>query len=216
MSYSEGPVPPVGVYEHLRDDIISGVLAPGQRLVETTLAAKLGVSRTPIREALRLLVHDGLVGQSNGGLRVTKRNPQELFDIYNVRIPLEVAAARGAAERYSQVDLLQLTHFYDEMESVDSSDYSATTRASRRFHEAVWTAAHNTILTETLKGLDLYLRRYPVTAFGDPTRYGVSLVEHHDLLSAIRERDVNRAGDLMSVHFSEARDIRFRLYALSD
>lgn len=203
----------LGAYEQLRDEILGGRLSPGDRLIETKIAARLGLSRTPVREALRSMVHDGLASREGGGLRVANRTLQEMLDIYDVRIPLEAAATRGAAKRYTEADMLQMTHSLERMCRVDPKDHDVTTAASRRFHEAIWAAAHNEVLSNALRGLELHLNRYPVTAFRDPDRYEVSMREHRDILEAVRKHDADEAASLAVKHFTEACEIRLRLYS---
>lgn len=200
------------VYALLRDDIISGNLKDGAPLIETKIAARMGVSRTPVREALRLLTHDGLVQISERRLRVAGRSASALFDIYDVRIPLEAAAARGAAERCTSFDRFQLTRLHGVLREAPSNDVAALTAANRNFHEAIWAATHNTALIDSLNRLDLYLRRYPATALHYAGRYQDSRQEHVALLEAILVGDVEAAGELASNHFKDARDTRLRFY----
>lgn len=200
------------VYARLRDDIISGELEAGSPLVVTTIAKRLGVSRTPVREALRLLARDGLVESSERQLQVAGRSAQALFDIYEVRIPLEAAAARGAAERHTSFDRMQLTRLHETLRAVPSADVTALNAANRAFHEAIWAATHNSALIDFLKRLDLYLRRYPATALHHAGRYPASRDEHEALLTAVLARDIDAAGDLATAHFKVARDVRLRFY----
>lgn len=204
------------IYARLRDDIISGELEAGSPLVVTTLATRLGVSRTPVREALRLLTRDGLVESSERQLRVAGRSAQALFDIYEVRIPLEAAAARGAAERHTSIDRMQLARLHEILREVPPDDVAALNAANRNFHEAIWGATHNSALIDFLKHLDLYLRRYPATALHHAGRYQASRDEHEALLAAILARDVDAAGELANAHFRAARDVRLRFYDSAD
>ncbi|MGW3608113.1 GntR family transcriptional regulator [Micromonospora sp. NPDC005161] len=204
------------VYVTLRDDIISGELEAGAPLVVTTVATRMGVSRTPVREALRLLTRDGLVESSERQLRVAGRSAQALFDIYEVRIPLEAAAARGAAERHTSFDRMQLIRLHEILREVPPDDVAALNAANRKFHEAIWAATHNSALIDFLKRLDLYLRRYPATALHHAGRYQDSRDEHEALLEAILARDVEVAGERANVHFTAARDVRLRFYDSAD
>ncbi|SIM54465.1 GntR family transcriptional regulator [Micromonospora cremea] len=204
------------VYATLRDDIISGELEAGAPLVVTTVATRMGVSRTPVREALRLLTSDGLVESSERQLRVAGRSAQALFDIYEVRIPLEAAAARGAAERHTSFDRMQLIRLHEILREVPPDDVAALNAANRKFHEAIWAATHNSALIDFLKRLDLYLRRYPATALHHAGRYQDSRDEHEALLEAILARDVEVAGERANVHFTAARDVRLRFYDSAD
>ena len=95
-------------YLRIRDAIIEGQFPPNTALVEQNLAEWCGVSRTPIREALRRLEQDGLVERSSRGLVVTNRTPEQILDTYEVRIVLEEAVARFAAQRHTQIDRIRL------------------------------------------------------------------------------------------------------------
>lgn len=199
-----------GVYERLRHDIVAGELTPGTALVEVPLAQRYGISRTPIREALRRLEHDGLVERHDRGLRVRAISPERTLEIYEVRIALEGIAARSAAEHRSGYDLARLRAAGQEMRDVDVADPRAMAAANLRFHEAMWAAGHNTTLVELLDRLQAHVARYPETTLSEPGRWATALEEHDALVDAIAERDEARARHLAEAHMSAARDIRLR------
>jgi DNA-binding GntR family transcriptional regulator len=93
----------VDIYQQLREAIVTGVLSADAPLTELSLAAQYKVSRTPVREALRRLEQDGLVERGPRGMKVRGRSPEEILEIYEVRITLEGAAARAAAERRTEL-----------------------------------------------------------------------------------------------------------------
>lgn len=190
--------------------ILRGEYAPGQALVETALAAKLQVSRTPVREALNRLEQDGLVVRADRGLEVRERSPEEILDIYQARIALETAVGRAAAERRTEYDLRLLQRLVEQMGGVHSRDEQA--ESNRQFHRAMWRASHNEALSDLLWRMDLHLARYPATALSYPGRWETAVLEHAALVDAVERRDVARAGDLALVHFTEARDIRLKLW----
>src|ERR1700753_1917999 len=107
-------------YERLLQEVIRGELAPGEVLTEMALAERLQVSRTPIREALTRLEQDGLIKRTGRGMVIRERSPEEILDIYEVRILLEADAARVAAERRSSLDVLGLKHIATELEQLGS------------------------------------------------------------------------------------------------
>ena len=139
-----------GVYEQLRQRIVSGDIPPGERLTEIALAEEFGISRTPVREALRRLEQDGLAERAARGMRVRERSPNEILEIYEVRILLEGAAARAAAIRRTPLDVARLEQLHEHMVKTEPVDAQAMEAANRRFHEMVWATSHNSTLIDLL------------------------------------------------------------------
>jgi DNA-binding GntR family transcriptional regulator len=200
------------VYEHLYADILSGKLEAGSALVEASLAARYGTSRTPVREALRRLEQDGLLERSARSLRVRSRSPEEILEVYEVRIALEGIAARSAAEKRTELDLMRLRTAADDMRNTQSRNPRAMAEANRRFHETLWAASHNSTLIDLLGRLHAHLLRYPETTLSEPGRWEEALDEHDDLVAAIAGRDQHRALQLAETHMTAARDIRIQQY----
>lgn len=200
-------------YAALRRDIVSGEIAPGEHLVELALAARYGVSRTPIREALRRLEQDGLVERIGRRLHVRQHRPEEILDIYEVRIILEEAAARSAALRHSALDLSLLTRAHEDMLSISDGDPVRQSRANRTFHERIWAASHSKTLIDLLDRLYIHLDRYPETTLTYPGRWKDVLDDHEQLLAAIREHRADDAARIAAKHMTASRDIRLKMYA---
>lgn len=200
-------------YDRLLDLIVGTSLEPGAALTETALAEKLHVSRTPIREALKLLEQDGLVERSGRSVRIKERSPEEILEIYEVRVTLEVAAARRAANRRTDLDLSRLEAIHEEMLRLPTDDLTAQVAWNNRFHEALWRASHNATLEGVITRLIGTLRRYPQTTLGFPGRWKQILTEHEQLVSAIRAQDAEQAATLAAEHMTAARDTRLRMYA---
>ena len=198
-------------YDLLKSEILNGHLRPGQKLVETSLADHLRVSRTPIREALTRLEHDGLTERRSRGYFVRERSPEEILDIYETRCVLEAMAGRVAAERRTDHDLRQLHWIADVGKTVDTSDQVAMADFNRRFHRAVWRAAHHETLLDLLQRLELHVSRYSATTLAFPGRWAQALVEHAALLAAIERRDATEAENVARGHFLRARNIRLEL-----
>jgi DNA-binding GntR family transcriptional regulator len=201
------------VYERLREAIVSGELEAGAPLVEATVAARYGISRTPVREALRRLEQDGLVERGDRGMRVRTRSPEEILEIYEARIVLEGAAARAAAERGTTLDLMRIGHALERMQAIDRGDATAMAETNRSYHEAIWTASHNATLVDLLTRLQSHLTRYPSTTLTSDGRWEAVLREHADLLHTIENRDGTKAARIAEEHMTEARDIRLRMYS---
>jgi len=188
--------------------ILDRDLGPGENLVETALAERFGVSRTPIREALQRLEQDGLVERGDRGLVVRDVSPEEILDIYETRIALEGTAARLAADRRTHLDLLQIRRQLAAMSEVAEGDEARMAETNRGFHTAVWLASHNPSLLDLFNRLDQHLARYPVTTLSYPGRWKTAIAEHADILDAIDRRDTAAAEKFAVQHFTEARDIR--------
>jgi len=206
------PVNKITPYQRLREAIRSGDLRPGQQLVESALAEWCEVSRTPIREALSKLQHDGLVERSERGLVVRERGPEEVLDIYETRIALEGTAARLAAERRSSHDVMLLRRSLAKLDLVPDHDVDAMVNGNRQFHTAVWRASHNVSLIDLLERLDLHLARYPATTLSSPGRWARANEQHRAVVDAIEARDSDSAEKAALEHFTEARDIRLSLF----
>lgn len=206
-------IPRVAPYEMLKQAILSGELAPCQPLVETTLASWCGVSRTPIREALRRLEQDGLVDRSIHGLAVRERSPEEILDLYDTRIVLEATVGRVAAERRTDHDVRLLRWSLQHGDDVSADDSDGMVEANQQFHHAVWRASHNESLVDLLERLHLHLARYPGTTLSSPGRWDAARAQHAELVDAIERRDDDAAHHIAERHFLEARDIRLALFA---
>ncbi|MGY4719367.1 GntR family transcriptional regulator [Naumannella huperziae] len=195
------------VYEDIREAILAGGLAPGRSLSENALAAQFGTSRTPVREALHRLEAEMLVERAGRSFRVRATSPEEILDIYEVRITLEGAAARGAAERSTELDRARLRVAADDMRAA-TDDPRERARLNRVFHEAIWAASHNPTLIDLLHRLNVHLIRYPTTTLEVPERWVAVLDEHERLLEAIDAGDTDRAKTLAEAHIVSAREVR--------
>ena len=203
---------PRTAYERLKESIYLGDLAPGQHLVESTLAEMYDVSRTPVREALMRLEQDGLVVRDRAGLSVREHSPAEVLDLYEARILLETEVGRAAAERRTTNDMLALRKAAKRYETVDVDDPRGMVKTNRLFHEAVWRCAHQLALMDLLERLELHLGRFPITTLTYPGRRKQTVEQHRAIVQAIDARDQERAGKLCGQHFSDAREIRLMLW----
>lgn len=203
-------------YEQLKEAIYLGDLLPGQHLVETTLAQSLGVSRTPVREALTRLEQDRLLVRTRLGLTVRERSPGEVLDIYAVRVLLESAASHTAAERRTEHDVLELRQAQRRYVAVGEKEPIDRVRANRYFHQVVWRAAHHRALRDLLERIELQLGRFPITTLSYPGRWESSVAQHAALVEAIVARDRELAAQIATEHFTAARDIRLTLWENED
>lgn len=197
------------VYERIREAILSGELAPGQTLSENSLAERFGASRTPVREALQRLEIETLVERAGRSVRVSETSPEEILDIYYVRISLEGAAAKGAAERASEFDVARLRATAQRMAEATSPEERA--RTNREFHEAMWAASHSPTLNDLLGRLNVHLVRYPRTTLESDERWKEAVNEHDAILDAVISHDASRAQSLAEAHMAAAREVRLRM-----
>lgn len=192
------------VYETLRERIGSLELAPGTRLHEVELASSLAVSRTPLREALHMLLAEGLVHQlPTGGVVVAPLDPAQMRDLYVVRAALEGVVAREACARASDEELRELAATVDQMSRL--LDYPAEMlRLGQAFHARLLGVAGNRYCEQLLRQLRGHLNRYQsVTATIEPRRHE-AYAEHRRILEAVQQRDGDEAEQLMRAHVMAA------------
>jgi DNA-binding GntR family transcriptional regulator len=199
------------IYESLRAEINHGGLPPGSPLREVALAERFGVSRTPVREALRRLQHDRLVVPGVRGLQVREVDPQEVVQVYDVRILLEGEAAREAARARTEADLVLLEGLLARDRSLVDPPDQERAQTNVEFHAAVWRAAHNRVLSDLLQRLTVHLVRTPHSTLSAPGRWEQAMSEHEQLFRAIAEGDAEAAAGVASEHMRRAREIRLRL-----
>ncbi|WP_375459474.1 GntR family transcriptional regulator [uncultured Enterovirga sp.] len=198
------------VYRRLRAEIRAGDLRSGHRLKEMELAARLRVSRTPIREAVRRLVSEGLVEVvAARGMAITTLDRQKVRELYALREALEGTAARMAAQHASPGDLATMRSILDAWRAMD--DPAEIARRNRQFHEAIRDAAHNGYLEQALTQLSNSLALLPGTTFELPGRAAEAHEEHLAMLRAIEERDSDAADAKARGHIAQAGQARFRI-----
>jgi DNA-binding GntR family transcriptional regulator len=195
--------------------ILGGRLHPNDRLVESELADRLKVSRTPVREALQKLFSEGLVAEApRKGYIVAEFSPEFIIDNYAVREVLEGLAARLAASNASDLELMQLEVELDAMARASkSNDIGQLAEHNVNFHMLVAKASRNVVLTDVLAVLQDRLRLLRDSNFRVSGRRDEALKEQRNLMKAIKARDGDRAEQLARLHVRNARQVR--LTALS-
>lgn len=190
------------VFQTLRQSILRGELKPGERLMEIRLANQLGVSRTPIREAIRMLELEGLVIMvPRKGAQVAQITKKDLNDVLEVRLGLEDLATKFACERITQEDLTALYHASRAFEKLlGTDDVQALAKADVDFHDIIYKATDNARLVQLLNNLREQMYRYRIEYLKD-VRARKSLVQEHDALwEALRERDQEKARKIICAH----------------
>jgi DNA-binding GntR family transcriptional regulator len=205
------PKPP-SLAEHvvqiLRDDIVSGRLAPGERVTESTIMERTGVSRTPVREGLRTLEAEGLVVSRRGrGSYITYRlSPDEAALIYECRLVLEPYLTRLAAERIGKPDLAALAAVIERFAAVSDADPRAAGQLDADFHLGLYAASRSELIG-VLRGywsrlqIELSERVYAVEV---PRRF---VTEHVAIFDAVAAGDGELAAERMRVHLEHGRAV---------
>lgn len=196
-------------YVALLAEIRDGHLSPGDRLRETELAKRFGISRTPVREAIRQLEADGVVSHlPRVGATVRRLDYSEVMELYEMRVVLECSAARMATRAASDVEIAELGAIYEEMASVGKG--TGASRLNRQFHRALLDAAKNRFLSKSMFTLQKALMILGPTTLSDPTRYHSAVKEHRAILDALSQRDADAAGAAMRTHILAGQRARIR------
>lgn len=195
-----------GVQQRIQELIMSGAFVGGDRLVEDDLAARLDVSRTPVREALHALAARGLVARASRTWTVRKLDVRDVREIYEVRCALECSAARLAAMRRTadHVDAIDGANRFSR--TVLAGPASDFTPASERVHSLIVHAANNQRLAQEIEQSQLVYFSRPIAAMYSPEDIEESIVEHEAVARAITDRDPDAADAAMRHHIEHALD----------
>lgn len=194
------------VFERLESEILSGVYQRGEILTEMCLCANLGVSRTPIREALRRLEQEHIIEISGKGIVVLGVTDQDLHDIYDIRREIEGAAAAKTAENITDEEIdslreiLELQEFY-----VSKKDADHIRLMDSRFHQMVYRFTKSSVYFDTLMPLHKKVQKHRKKSVENNSRAQSSLEEHRRIFEAIAARDPKAAERAMIAHVENAR-----------
>lgn len=190
------------VFYSLRDAILTGQLQPGERLMEIQLAEKLGVSRTPVREAIRKLELEGLaVMIPRKGAEVAKITRKQLKDVLEVRRALEELAVQLACKRITPQEKGELEAVHEHVKlMVEQQNLSEIVSADVQFHETIYKAADNERLLQMLHNLRQQMYRYRMEYLKNRANHEVMIEEHSAILKAIQECQLSDATKAMRLH----------------
>ena len=194
-------------------------LAPNTRLVEVQVASELGVSRTPVREALKRLLAEGFVSRDPlGGLVVHAASPGDVDEAYPVREVLDGLAARLAAQRITPEDLIKLRLIHETMvEALQDSRRDDAVTTNIAFHDAIYEITGNRRLIALGRELREFVRRFSAEAYvGSPERALEVIKEHENILSAIERNEPDEAEEAARRHLRAARAHMARLLAAKE
>lgn len=200
-------------YTLILEAIEAGVYKPGDRLVESELAERLGVSRTPVREALQRLETQSMLSRDGRSLIVATLDHNQLAELYAVRTELEGLAARLAARHATDEEIRVLRLMAEEDRALTGGDPRALSRANKRFHKQIHLASHNRFLVQQLDLVHRSMALMANTSFAAEGRDEVALAEHEAIVAAIAARDGDAAYAALKAHISKAFETRLRVEA---
>lgn len=194
------------VFNYIKSQIINGAYGPGETLLESRLADELGVSRTPIREAIRLLEMEGLVETTTKkGATVLGISKQDVEDIYMIRQLVEGLAARWAAERLTAAELKELQKTHELMEFyAQKHEVEEIAELDNKFHQMIYEAAGSKILYLTLHNLHQYVQIARLKSLSVQNRLPQTLAEHHAVIKAFETKDASQAEKALAEHVRKA------------
>ena len=199
-------------YTLILEAIDGGVFRPGDRLVESDLAERFGVSRTPVREALQRLETQSMLARDGRSLIVASLDHNQLAELYVVRAELEGLAARLAAKHASPEEVRVLCGMVED-DKAFLGDPDAMSRANRRFHKQIHLASHNRYLVQQLDLVHRSMALLATTSLAAPGRSAAALSEHDAIVRAIAAGDGDAAQVALRAHISKAFETRLKLDA---
>ncbi len=190
------------VFQTLRTAILKGDLKPGERLMELQLASKLGVSRTPIREAIRMLEQEGLaIMIPRKGAEVARMTEKDMEDVLQIRCSLEELAVRLACQNITQMEMQELRVAMEQFrEKTTTEDIAAIAQADVNFHDVLYKSADNPKLLGLLNNLREQMYRYRVEYLKNPSIYQQLITEHRQLYEAVKMQDAEKAAAYTRMH----------------
>lgn len=194
------------VCETLREAICDGILEPGERLMEIQIAEELGVSRTPVREAIRKLELEGYVIMlPRRGTYVANLSIKDINEVYEIRASIDALAAGLAAERITDDELEQMERMLvATVEAFDKGDMDRVVEYDTKFHDVLYCASRNARLVGIINNLREQLTRFRSISMAYPGRMKKTMEEHGRMVEAIAQRDVELAQQLARQHMENS------------
>lgn len=190
------------VFHTLREAILKGELRPGERLMELQLASKLGVSRTPIREAIRMLEQEGLaVTIPRKGAEVAKMTEKDMEDVLQIREALDELAVQVACDKMTAQQLKELTLTMKNFENaIQAEKLKKIIEYDVEFHDIIYRATDNPKLVTLLNNIREQIYRYRVEYLKGKENYPMLIKEHEEIVTALKLKNKERVADAMRVH----------------
>lgn len=197
------------VFNNLRDAILKGQLKPGERLLENHLADKLGVSRTPVREALRMLEQENLVELiPRRGAQVLDISAEDIKNVLEIRSALECVGIRHACQKMSEENLRELKRYNEEFEhAFEDKDYERVATMDEKFHDVIFCAAGNAKLTTIISNMRAQVYRYRM-AYLKVYETKTAIINHHrGIVAAIENKDAEAGVRIMTDHIEHQTQV---------
>jgi len=196
------------VVEHIRNFIVEGVLAAGMKLNERELCETLGISRTPLREALKVLAAEGLIDiEPNRGASVSKLSGTEIWEMFELMSGLEAFSGELACERITPAEIAVIKSLhYAMLASREKNDLSSYYRYNQEIHDRINEAARNTALRQTYTSLNRRLKSLRFRSNFNIEKWDKAIAEHEEMLKALDARDGKRLSAILRGHLIEKRD----------
>lgn len=196
------------IYQRIEKNIIQGEYAREEVLSENEIADKLGVSRTPVREALNRLEQDHMVESTGKGVRIIGISPKDIMTMYDARVALEGMCVRETAENITEEELNQLKDIveYAEYCLEKNGDAEKIRDCDDQFHDLIYTASKNQVLYNILIPLHKKVSKYRRINLTDPVRAGKSCKEHRQIYEALKKGDLDQAEKVAVAHVEKAKN----------
>jgi len=190
------------VYRALKTEIIKGSLKPGTKLSEGKIAEQMGVSRTPVREALKELAAEGFVKMNpNQAVAVSNASVEDVQEVLQIRGVLEGLAARLATKTINEEEIKELEKYQKRMEQyTNKDDVLAFSEMDAEFHELILNICGNDRLIQIRKNLSDQAHRFRIRSLSVPGRLKYSLKEHQEIVEALKRKDAEQADRLSQKH----------------
>ena len=199
----------INIFIRLRESILRGKLKNGEKLTEQRICNEYNVSRTPVREAFRLLEQEGLITMiPNRGAFVTGFTDQDIADMYDMRSEYEVLAFIWAVKRITDDELADIRNSYELMEFyTHKKEFEKSAEQNYNFHEMIYKASHNRLLTQVLTSYQYYTKQLQYGKERNYDHMDQVLEEHYEMLKSLEDKDIKRGIAVTRKHL-EASKIR--------
>ncbi|MGF6396118.1 GntR family transcriptional regulator [Pseudomonas plecoglossicida] len=198
------------VLDHLRRFIIEGTLKPGIKINERELCEVLGISRTPLREALKVLAVEGLIElQPNRGARVAQMSDTEIRETFELMSGIEAFNGQLACERITDAEVINIKSLhYQMLQAKENNDLSLYFQKNAAIHDAISQAARNETLRKTYLTLNRRIQSIRYVSNRSDAKWDRAILDHEEMIQALEERDADRLRDILRNHILDAGGIK--------
>lgn len=200
----------------LRKGILDGSIPCGARLIETEIAAQIGVSRMPVREAMRVLESEGLIKQvPRKGLIVAEYTEEDIREYYTIREALETCAIKIVTQKITGEEIDELKNYcLQANKAFEKGDLDEVCEWTSKFNERIYDSCGMPRLKEQIRNTQRYLRTFRFTTFKEESRTKQALHEHSEIIRLVEARDAEGAARETAVHLRDAKEAYIKLWRL--